>query len=996
MKSNSIKPPSKKQLLNLRLMIVIGLVCMFFFMHSLLRTSVVGYKPLYWMLIVTFVYTFFKVIYEWYHYWSISVPATPPVTRQYTVDVFTTFCAGEPYEMILETLTAIQNITYPHETYLCDEANDPYLKEVCGQLGVHHITRVKKTDAKAGNINNALAQSSGELCVVLDPDHVPFPEFLDPIVSHFDNPEIGYVQVVQAYYNQRIGWIAKGAAQQTYHFYGPMMMCMNSYGTVQAIGANCTFRRTALESIGGHAAGLAEDMHTAMQLHAKQWKSVYVPQVLARGLVPATLSAYYKQQIKWSRGVFELLVTSYVKLFTKFTWRQKIHYGLLPFFYLSGFIFLINFSIPVLSLFMNVYPLKMDFSDFLVISVPFITSVILIRHFVQEWVMEDNERGFHAVGGLLLIGTWWIFILGFIYTIIRKNVPYIPTPKDVKDEKNLKNNLPNIAVLVISLSAIACGLYSDWSPFTLFMSAIALLNCLFMVFMLIASSELKLQMFLGNHNTMFNIVSNVKTGKKHFWLLRRRVYTGVRKVNLILTVFVICISVYVSREDTDNGADVGNAGNYSVLHNGENSIIKPGSADTAGLWKIINQQQLYAPAARPALLPADSNKTVTDRLTQLKNILLNPHIFPAVKGVIYPKGHYWYKNISPLTKKIIVADFKEMRAAGVNTIKIYGPNIYDHSTFEAAAQQGLKIHYSFWIPDAQNFIDEADNLDDVAKLILKTINKNKTNADITAWNLGNSSYQQLSSFYHTPQLFYAQYHYIRWLKQLVNDIKLADPTRPLTFDVLPVPALATTLNLLHAQIPAIDAFGLIIKDKPSLKYITTDITAPYFISNANPISLKNAAWPRGGIFYASWQDQQSGPVTTFDGLKDVWGRNKPYLHQISMAWHGTIPDNNLPPVRILKPALTTNPGASLPYSALIYAYNKWNVAAYLKTNLRFEWYLVKIDAMGSAINMSKIGDGPTIYVNIPPGSNSYRLYMVAVNGNNANNDYVTLNTPLKN
>lgn len=995
MNNSNIKPPSKKQLLNLRLMIVIGLACMFFFMYSLLHESVIGYKPLYWLLIVTFVYTFFKVIYEWYHYWSISVPATPPVTKQYTVDIFTTFCAGEPYEMIIETLTAIQNIIYPHQTYLCDEADDSYLKSVCEQLGVHHVTRVKKINAKAGNINNALAQSSGELCLVLDPDHVPFPEFLDPIVSHFDNPEIGYVQVVQAYYNQHIGWIAKGAAQQTYHFYGPMMMCMNSYGTAQAIGANCTFRRTALESIGGHAAGLAEDMHTAMQLHAKQWKSVYVPQVLARGLVPATLSAYYKQQIKWSRGVFELLVTSYVKLFTKFTWRQKIHYGLLPLFYLSGFIFLINFLIPVLSLFMNVYPLKIDFSDFLVISVPFITSVVLIRHFVQEWVMEDNERGFHAVGGLLLIGTWWIFILGFVYTIIRKNVPYIPTPKDVKDEKNLKNNLPNIVVLVVSLAAIVYGLYTDWSPFTFFMSAIALLNCMFMVFMLIASSELKLQMYLGNHSTMFNIASNLKTGKKYFWLLRRKVYTGVRKVSLILTVLVICISIYVSNENTDNAADNGGAG-YGVLHNGENSIIKNSSTDTAGLWQIVNQNKLYAPVARPALLPADSANTEKGGLAQVKNLLLNPHFFTDVKGVIYTKGHYWYKNISPLTKKIIVDDFEEIHKAGINTVKIYGPNIYDRSTFDAAAQQGLKIHYGFWIPDAQNFIDDTNNLNDMARLILKAVNKNKDNASITAWNLSNSSYQQLNRFYRAPQLYYAQYHYIKWLKQLVTNIKLADPARPVTFDVLSVPALAATVNLLHAQIPAIDAFGLIIDDKRSLKYVTAGIGAPYFISNANPKSLKDVIWPRGGIFYASWQDQQSGSITTFDGLKDVWGRNKPYIHQISATWHGTEPVNNLPPVRILKPALTTNAGASLPYSALVYAYNKWNIAAYLKTGLRFEWYLVKIDALGTATNMNKVGEGAIVYVNIPPNSNSYRLYMIAVSGNNVNDDYVTLNTPLKN
>ncbi|MEN0054207.1 MAG: glycosyltransferase family 2 protein, partial [Mucilaginibacter sp.] len=552
MSNHLIKAPTKSQLFGLRTMIVIGVFCMLFFTHSLLRKSVIGNQPLYWLLLSTFVYTFFKILYEWYHYWAIAVPPDSPVTKPYTVDIFTTFCAGEPYEMIVETLTAIQAIRYPHQTFLCDEADDPYLKTVCKELGVHHVTRTKKINAKAGNINNALAQSSGELCVILDPDHVPAPEFLDSIVGHFDNPEIGYVQIVQAYYNQQIGWVAKGAAQQTYQFYGPMMMCMNSYGTVQAIGANCTFRRTALESIGGHAAGLAEDMHTAMQLHARQWKSVYVPAVLTRGLVPATLSAYYKQQLKWSRGVFELLVTSYIKLFGKLSWRQKLHYGLLPLFYLSGFVFLINFSIPVISLFMDTFPLKMDFSEFLIISIPFITSVVLIRHFVQQWVMEDNERGFHVVGGLLLIGTWWVFILGFIYTIIRKDVPYIATPKDVRDEKNLKYNLPNIFVLAVSVVAIVYGLYNDWSPFTLFMAGIVSLNCMFMIFMLIASSELKFQAYLDKHAKLLGIVSQVKQIKKHFWLLRRKVYVGVRKVSLLLTVSVVCFSIYASQHADDD------------------------------------------------------------------------------------------------------------------------------------------------------------------------------------------------------------------------------------------------------------------------------------------------------------------------------------------------------------------------------------------------------------------------------------------------------------
>lgn len=977
MKVEMVKAPTVRQLLTLRLMIMLGLICMGFFLYSLLKSSVVGYKPLYWLLMSTFIYTFFKIVYEWYHYWAISVPETPPATKQYTVDIFTTFCAGEPYDMIVETLTAIKAITYPHQTYLCDEANDPYLKSVCENLGVHHITRIKKINAKAGNINNALNQSDGELCVILDPDHIPVPGFLDPIVSHFDNPEIGYVQVVQAYYNQDIGWIAKGAAQQTYQFYGPMMMCMNTYGTVQAIGANCTFRRTALDSIGGHAAGLAEDMHTAMQLHAKKWKSVYVPQILTRGLVPATLSAYYKQQIKWSRGVFELLVTSYVQLFTKFNWRQKLHYGLLPFFYLSGFVFLINFLLPVIALFASVFPLRMDFSDFLIISIPFVTSIVLIRHFVQQWVMEDNERGFHVIGGLLLIGTWWVFILGFIYTVIRKDVPYIATPKDVKDEKNLKNNLPNIFILVISITAIAYGLYNDWNPFTLFMSAIVSLNCLFMIFMLVASSELKLQEYLKRHTTLLGAVSHVNRVKQYFWLFRRKVYTGVRKVSLLLTVFIICVSLYASRQSEEVTADVSfNIKGHLASYSGNNPFVEKDQKDTAGLFKFIQQNR---------------SKKAPGQLSTL-----SPDFFSSTRGVIYSKGSYWYKNIYPLTKRTIVKDFSEMKKAGINSVKIYGPNFYDHSTFAVAKQQDLKIYYSFWIPDPSDFVNDSDHLKKTATTILKTVDDFKSNPSIVAWNLGNSTFQQLDKYYAKSQLYYARYNYIKWLKKLVNDIKLLDKNRHITIDILASANLNETVNLLHEQIPQLDAFGVVLTDKMAYGSMKVNFKAPYFISSMAPGFLRDSTALSGSIFYANWQDQQSGSTVTFDGLKDIWGRNKPYLHQVSKNWNGNVAGNNLPNIKILRPALTVFGGSSMSYSALVYVNNEWRLASDSGKDLKFEWYLVKTDKWGNAIGINPVGRGTTVNVQIPQNIYNYRLYLVATKGNNATDYLSTLHTPLKN
>jgi cellulose synthase/poly-beta-1,6-N-acetylglucosamine synthase-like glycosyltransferase/beta-mannanase len=538
-KENPIQKPSTREKRTLRLMILAGVFSIFFFIGTLLLTPHGENGMLYILLLIPIFYSCLKCLHEWYHYFSIAVPETATAAKNYQVDIFTTWCPGEPYDMLEQTLTAIQEITYPHTAWCCDEGNDPVVKAMCDRLHVKHVTRKNRLHAKAGNINNALQFATGELCVILDPDHVPAPVLLDHIVPHFNNQQVGFVQIVQAYYNHHENLIAKGAAQQTYQFYGPMMMGMQAYGTVQAIGANCIFRRSALDAIGGHATGLAEDMNTAMHLHAQGWRSVYVPAVLTRGLVPASLSAYYKQQLKWSRGTFELLFTTYPKFFRQFTWRQKLHYFTLPFHYLGGLIFLINFLIPVLSLFTGEIPLHMDIVNFALAGFPLVAMTMLIRQYVQKWVAEETERGIHVVGGLLQIGTWWVHLTGFVYTLFRKKVPYIPTPKDGSAPTPLKLHLPNVIVVIVSMSAIIYGLSNDYNPFTMFMATLAAVNILFMLFIFYASAGIR------KTASAFTIQKKIKTG---LWLLRHQLYAGIRHYALALSVLVMLVSFFAYRQ----------------------------------------------------------------------------------------------------------------------------------------------------------------------------------------------------------------------------------------------------------------------------------------------------------------------------------------------------------------------------------------------------------------------------------------------------------------
>ena len=442
-----------------RLLIIIGIVFMTGFLWVYFQPVNRGYPLLFRLLTVSVLLKLFRLLHEWYHYWQVVPPVRPPVTRRWTVDVMTTFCPGEPREMVVNTLRAIQAMPCPHTTYLCDEADDAYLRQFCAEMGVRHVTRLDKTDAKAGNINHALRQATGEICLILDPDHVPVPDFLDQVLPYFENPAVGFVQCVQGYYNRKESLIACGAAEQTYHFYGPMMTCMSNYGTAQAIGANCTFRRAALDSIGGHAAGLSEDMHTAMHLHAGGWQSVYVPLPLSYGLVPTTLSAYYKQQLKWARGTLELLVTAYPTVFGRLTGRQRFHYLTMPLSYLLGVVQLIDLLIPILALVTMRLPVRLDLLVFATAYLPLLMTAFLIRQYAQRWLIEKQEAGFHLLGGVLSSGTWWVYTLGLIYTIFRVKVPYLPTPKNDAPRNNLLLCVPNGLMVLLTLGAIGYSVY---------------------------------------------------------------------------------------------------------------------------------------------------------------------------------------------------------------------------------------------------------------------------------------------------------------------------------------------------------------------------------------------------------------------------------------------------------------------------------------------------------------------------------------------------------
>lgn len=412
------------------------------------------------LLSLAFWYGIARMVLGWINLAAVSAPEPVAAPEGLSVAVFTTSSPGEPLAMFEKTLAACSRIRYPHTTYLLDDTRDPRFRAVAERHGAVWMELVDIPDAKAGKINAALGQTSEDFILVLDPDHVPFPNFLDRVLGYFSEGGLAFVQVCQAYYNQSRSFTARGASEQTYTFYGPTQMGLHGHGAPVAIGANCTFRRSALESIGGHGTGLAEDLVTSIRLHAAGWTSVYVPEVLSRGLVPEDIGSFYRQQIKWSRGVCEVLFSEVPRAWSGLSWRQRLSYTTIGTYYAFGVTTLMYLIIPYLYLWTGVQPSAMPFAEFLVLGGGLAAIGVTVYLFAQRWLCHpEMERGLHWRGLLLKIACWPVYLSGTLLAIVRAEVPYIPTAKEAKQGRFLRLAWPHLSLLAVFLITLGATLY---------------------------------------------------------------------------------------------------------------------------------------------------------------------------------------------------------------------------------------------------------------------------------------------------------------------------------------------------------------------------------------------------------------------------------------------------------------------------------------------------------------------------------------------------------
>jgi len=236
---------------------------------------------------------------------QISTPAEAGLP---TVDIF--ICTYSESPTVLEpTLAGAMGIAYDGvvSVYVCDDGSRAEIRELTERYGAHYVEREEHEHAKAGNLNNAMNHSNGQLVVTLDADMIPTVDFLEKTVGYFTEADLAFVQAPQAFHNQDAFqynlFSGEVLPNEQDYFMRSLQAGKERFNAVMYVGSNTVFRRSALEAIGGFATGvITEDMATGMLLQAAGFKARFVPDIIAAGLAPESFGDLLTQRTRWARG----------------------------------------------------------------------------------------------------------------------------------------------------------------------------------------------------------------------------------------------------------------------------------------------------------------------------------------------------------------------------------------------------------------------------------------------------------------------------------------------------------------------------------------------------------------------------------------------------------------------------------------------------------------------------------------------------------------------
>ena len=354
-------------------------------------------------------------------------------------------------------------------------------EDLAQRLGVVCVTRPVGGGAKAGNIEwarQAVGAVGNALVALFDADQVAEEEFLVQTIPPFTDPSIGWVQTGQ-YYRNLENPVARWANDQQALFYRVLCPGKAALNAAFICGTNVALRAEALDEIGGLPQdSVTEDFAASLLLHPR-WRSLFLPDVLARGLGPMDLKSYFAQQGRWATGTLGVLRHCWRMLLLPspngLSLPQRIQYGLACTHYLSGLRDLVYLLVPFVFLLMGVSALHgADMPTFLGRFLPYLGfSQLAFWHAARR---KTTWRGI-----VLSFGSFPVLLASLLLVVLGQRTRFTITPKRRSRVRAGMPLLPQTLAGALCLTGLVMAAASPEDKTRVVLSAVWLLTMLLML-----------------------------------------------------------------------------------------------------------------------------------------------------------------------------------------------------------------------------------------------------------------------------------------------------------------------------------------------------------------------------------------------------------------------------------------------------------------------------------------------------------------------------------
>jgi len=440
----------------------------------------------YWVL--TFITIFNVIVFHWHFSRSKRYKLGPIYGKVKGKIIAFVVSYNEDPKLIFKTLISVKKANVYGETWLLDDSTDPnnvkILEKICRNLDIKFVHRDTRRGYKAGAINDALKMVGDEyeFMAVFDCDQMPKQDFFESIMGYFNDPLVAAVQTSPNYTNFKLKMSQAAYYQQ--ELFLRIIMRARSEISAFILGSGFVARISAIRSVGGfYEKSITEDIATSLLLHDHGWKIIYVDIInIWHGLAPETVSAYLKQQGRWSFGSFQILG---LILNSKIPFSAFIDY-------LSGWLYWLFIGPVRLFSFLPLF-LFLDFKLVTIILNPIYFAIFYFPYFIYSLLLyfkitKTGSLNYDIKAYLLHQGAEILAMISvtssFFSYLLGMNKPFTVTPKGVENVSRLKIGIPIYVLFSIFIFSIFMGIFWLMEVHSLILMLAIIVNLFFAFYLL--------------------------------------------------------------------------------------------------------------------------------------------------------------------------------------------------------------------------------------------------------------------------------------------------------------------------------------------------------------------------------------------------------------------------------------------------------------------------------------------------------------------------------